>query len=74
VIAERFSEQLLSLVPSERARVLQTLAGSGVFAGAAYDGLVALEAAAHDLLLLTLDQRAMATYQRLGVPSRLVAG
>jgi hypothetical protein len=45
-----------------------------VFAGAAHDGLVALEAAAHDRVLLTLDQRAIATYQRLGVPFRLIAG
>jgi hypothetical protein len=74
VLADRFSGQLLSLAPSKRAQVLQTLAGAGVFAGAAYDGLVALEAAAHDRVLLTLDQRAMATYQRLGVPFRLVAG
>jgi toxin FitB len=73
-LADRFSEQLPSLAPSKRARVLQTLAGAGVFAGAAYDGLVALEAAAHDRVLLTLDQRAMVTYQRLGVPFRLIAG
>ena len=38
-----------------------------MFAGASYDGLVALEAAAHDHTLLTLDERAQQTYGRLGV-------
>lgn len=38
-----------------------------MLAGATYDGLVALEAAAHGKRLLTLDQRARSTYQRLGL-------
>jgi len=74
VLADRFDGRLLNLAPTKRAQVLRTLSAAGVFAGAAYDGLVALEAAAHDRVLLTLDQRAMATYQRLGVPFRLIAG
>jgi len=41
-----------------------------VFGGGSYDGLVALEAQAHDHPLLTLDECAQATYRRLGAPFR----
>ena len=44
----------------------------GVLGGASYDGLVALEAAAHGRALFTLDQRARATYRRLGMSSRAI--
>jgi toxin FitB len=73
VLAERFGGKLLELATSKRARALRTFAESGVSGGAAYDGLVALEAAAHDRTLLTLDRRALGTYQRLGIPFRLIA-
>jgi hypothetical protein len=53
--------------------VLERLAGAGVFGGASYDGLVALEADAHGHTLLTLDQRARSTYQRLGVSFDVVS-
>jgi hypothetical protein len=48
------------------------VAAAGVFAGASYDGLVALEAAANDHTLLTLDERAQQTYHRLGVRFRVL--
>lgn len=67
VIASEFREPALRLDDGERARVLERLAGAGVAGGATYDGLVALEAHAHGRMLLTLDQRAQSTYQRLGV-------
>ncbi len=54
------------------ARSSPRLAAAGVFGGASYDGLVALEADAHGHTLLTLDQRAQAAYQRLGVPFRVI--
>lgn len=66
VLASRFSQPPLRLGDAQRTRVLQTLAGAGVFGGAGYDGLVALEAKAHARTLLTLDERAQYTYQRLG--------
>jgi toxin FitB len=72
VLARRFGGEQLSLAEPRRAEVLRTLAEAGVFGGAAYDGLVALEAAAHDRVLLTLDRRAVTTYQRLGAPFRLI--
>jgi toxin FitB len=74
VLHDRFGDTPLALSSSDRAAVLNRLAGAGVFGGAAHDGLVALEAAAHDRVLLTLDQRAIVTYQRLGTPFRNLNG
>ena len=67
VLAARFDEPPLRLGERERGDVIRRLADSGVAGGATYDGLVALEAAARGRTLLTLDERAQATYRRLGV-------
>jgi toxin FitB len=67
VLTRRFHQSPLRLDDAQRAGVLHTLANAGVFGGATYDGLVALEAEAHGHALLTLDLRAQSTYQRLGV-------
>jgi predicted nucleic acid-binding protein len=67
VLTRRFAEAPLRLDDAQRAAVLERLAAAGVLGGATYDGLVALEAHAHGRTLLTLDERAQATYQRLGV-------
>lgn len=67
VLARRFNQAPLRLDDADRDAVLVRLADAGVFGGASYDGLVALEASAHGRLLLTLDQRAQSTYRRLGV-------
>lgn len=45
----------------------RVLARRGIAGGAAHDGLVALAAQAHDMVLVTRDSRARATYQALGV-------
>lgn len=71
VLSDRFGEPL-QLDAAERGRVLGTLAGAGVLGGATYDGLVGLEAKAHGRTLLTLDERAATTYQRLGVAFRMI--
>jgi toxin FitB len=71
VLERRFGDS--PLVLGDRGPFLGTLAGAGVFGGATYDGLVALEAAAHGRTLLTLDQRAQLTYRRLGVAFRDIA-
>ena len=70
VLGRRFNEAPLTLPGAERRHLVDSLARAGVFGGATYDGLVALEAAAHDSVLLTLDQRAQGTYRRLGVSFR----
>lgn len=73
VLAERFPAPALELDPGARSALPARLAGSGVHGGASYDALVALEAAAHEKRLLTLDARAIRTYDRLGVPARGLA-
>lgn len=73
VLTSRFDEPPLRLADAERNRLLQTLAGAGVSGGASYDGLVALEASAHAHTLLTLDDRAQSTYQRLGTEFTVIA-
>lgn len=74
VLSQRFSGPPLVLRSRERRSVLPVLAEAGVFGGAAYDGLVGLEARAHEQPLATLDRRAQVTYQRLGVAFRAIAG
>jgi hypothetical protein len=57
VLETRFSDPPLRLGARERRRLLATLATAGVFGGATYDALVALEAQAHGRALLSLDGR-----------------
>ena len=45
----------------------------GVFGGAAYDALVALEAGSHGEVLATLDERAAAMYRRVGAAFQIIA-
>jgi hypothetical protein len=73
VLAERFPARPLTLPVAGRRSLVASLANAGVVGGASYDGLVALEAAAHEQPLLTLDRRAQDTYQRLGVTFRVIA-
>lgn len=72
VLRRRFDGEPLRLPDGERPALLAQLADAGVLGGASYDGLVALEAAAHGRILFTLDQRARDTYQRLGVSFRVI--
>ena len=65
-LAQRFPDPPLEF--EDRAGLIERLAGAGVFGGASYDGLVALEAAANDRTLLTLDERAQQAYVRLAAP------
>ena len=73
VLAERFPAPPLRLADAGRAALIATLARAGVVGGASYDGLVALEAAAHDQRLLTLDRRGQNAYQRLGIAFEVIA-
>ncbi len=72
VLRRRFSGSPLRLPDADRGPLLETFVGAGVFGGATYDGLVALEAHAHGRALLSLDQRAQETYRRLGVAFQAV--
>jgi toxin FitB len=73
VLAHRFADTPLRLDDAEASALLERLAAAGVFGGATYDGLVALEAEAHGRVLLTLDERAQVTYRRLGVRFDVIA-
>jgi toxin FitB len=73
VLASRFGDAPLQLAAADRRSLLSRLAAAGVGAGATHDGLVALEARAHERVLLTRDARAQDTYRRLGVAFRAVA-
>jgi predicted nucleic acid-binding protein len=73
VLTSRFGEEPLQLAAAERRTLLSILAAAGVGGGASYDGLVALEARAHDEVLLTRDSRAQDIYRRLGVAFRALA-
>lgn len=49
-------------------------AGIGISGGASYDAMIALEALANGMLLLTRDARAISTYQRSGVDFEALTG
>lgn len=72
VLGRRFGDGVLCLPEADRATLPGTLAAAGVFGGASYDGLVALEAQAHGHVLLSLDRRAEETYRRLRVPFQAI--
>jgi predicted nucleic acid-binding protein len=72
VLTARFGEGPLQLAAADRRTLLTQLAAAGVGAGASYDGLVALEAQAHEHVLLTRDTRAQDAYRRLGVAFRAI--
>ena len=73
VLASRFGEEPLQLALAKRRTLLSILAAAGVGGGATCDGVVGLEAAAHEQILLTRDARAQDTYRRLGVAFRALA-
>jgi hypothetical protein len=72
VLVRRFDGRPLRLPASSVGGLLSKLADAGVSGGASYDGLVALEAAAHGHALLTLDRRAQDAYRRLGVAFQVI--
>lgn len=72
-LSDRFPEGHLSLGPVRRNSFISDLVRAGVFGGAAYDGLVATIASEHNATLVTLDRRAVTTYERLGTPFLLIA-
>lgn len=62
-----FAPKRLTLPDEEHDLIVGKIAERGVSGGAVYDALVALTAAHHKHILLTLDRRAESTYGRLGV-------
>ena len=71
------SLNVLELVPlvlpaRQHVRTIEVLAAAGIHGGAIYDGLVAATAHHHGCTLISLDQRARATYDVVGVGYAIV--
>ncbi len=62
-----FTQPPLVLTAKQTQAAVETLVAKGVAGGAIYDGLIGLIARTYEATLVSLDQRAMLTYQRLGV-------
>ena len=62
-----FPDEPLVLSASALGHLPDELEERGISGGAVYDGLVAMSARAHGLALLSLDRRAVQTYERCGV-------
>ena len=68
-----FPDSPLTLARARAAGVVAILVEKGVAGGASYDAVVALIAAQAGATLVTLDQRARPTYERIGVQVRLLS-
>jgi predicted nucleic acid-binding protein len=66
-ITGRFTEPFLILSETGYRELLATVAAGQILGGPAYDALIAFTAAEHNATLMSLDQRAAATYETVGV-------
>jgi hypothetical protein len=66
-ITQRFTEPFLILSEVGYQELLATVATRQILGGPAYDVLIAFTAVEHQATLLSLDQRATATYEAVGV-------
>ncbi len=71
LIDENFAESLALGARAARA-AHRELARRGIAGGATYDGLVALAAREHGVILVTRDARARFTYEALGVDTKVL--
>jgi predicted nucleic acid-binding protein len=65
-ITQRFTEPFLTLSETGYQELLATVAAKKILGGPAYDALIAFTAVEHQATLLSLDQRATATYDAVG--------
>ena len=65
-ITERFTEPFLTLSETGYQELLATVAARQILGGPAYDALIAFTAVERQATLLSLDQRATATYEAVG--------
>jgi predicted nucleic acid-binding protein len=68
----RFTDEYLTLPDGELRELLSRLPGMGIHGGATYDAMVGATAVAAEATLLSLDQRALPTYQSCGARVRLL--
>jgi PIN domain len=66
-----FPGRRLTLSAAEQQRLPETMRRAGIRGGAVYDGLVGLTAKAAGAELISLDTRAIPTYERLEIRYRL---
>lgn len=66
-LTERFTDQFLTLPETGYQELFATVASSQVLGDPVYDALIAFTAAEHDGTLVSLDRRAAATYEAVGV-------
>lgn len=74
VLRQKFPATPLVLTAEEYADLADAVGAHGLRGGQVYDALVALTAASHKARLLSLDKRAVRTYQTMGVEVELLAG
>jgi predicted nucleic acid-binding protein len=67
-----FPEAPLTLPGGAYRRLVEAAAGSGIAGGAIYDALIGLTAKRANAKLLTLDRRAVAAYEAVGVRYELL--
>ena len=72
-LREAFALPPIALTPDAYAALLDTAVTEGIAGGAVYDALVGVTAREASATLLTLDRRALATYELLRVEYELVA-
>lgn len=72
-LADRFTEPYLGLTERGYRALLATAANGLILGGRTYDALIAFTAAEHDVTLLSLDRRAVTTYETVGARTELLA-
>jgi hypothetical protein len=65
-LTERFTDPFRTLSQNGHQELLATVTAGQILGGPAHDALIAFAAAEHDAILLSLDQRAAATYETIG--------
>lgn len=73
-LTKEFPEPFLTLPETGYQELLATVAARQILGGPAYDALIALTAAEHGATLLSLDQRATATYEAVGAAVEQLVG
>lgn len=71
-IDDTFADRWIGLETAAQRGALERLEQLGVSGGATYDGLIAIVAATSGATLVSLDRRALSTYQRLDARVELI--
>lgn len=72
MLVRAFAGRYVALSVEEHEALVSELSRRGIMGGAVYDALIAATAVRHGLTLRTLDERATATYDAIGVNFELI--